>query len=651
MSNFDKLVANWVSAADTRPVEERAQILTNINKNLGRYRDLQNPGEAYARRQEDKRRLEEEKRREEEEEKAREKAAREACRANLPPLPPSMKKPKRPAGAAGNSKALPKGKAATKAKSAATPAADAPVVSEKERARIDAMRIEVHDVDYQFEGDVEVALRKLCDAKDKEGKESKPAASKKANKLSSPRSRKSATARPSTAVAAPAAADPYASSDGTHRNVSPLSPVPQAALGASADGPDSPQRKKPPALAMLQQDNEDADQFREESAGQQATLGGFTFGVNESSDSAADDDEQDDDGDDHIPDELDALRRADQKKRPSRMGISDAPVDIEQARIASFPPTPKSRDKVKIITKVLERHYLFSFLDDGDIAKFASIMDLERFTAGADVIVRGESNDTLFLILSGEVEATVQVVAAGEEDVLMFGQGSTFGDIGLMYDSHTSMTVRAKSDIQCASLERNTYKMIMSRAMAERRERYTGFIRSIAVFAELPPAEVSRLAEALKTSTYSEGDKIITTGTAPGAIHFIVDGSTDVRGRQGQLLATVHAGGYVGHLEFLFQHVAVADVVAATMIVKTAHLSRQQFKRLVTTAHDPMLREVEEDGSFQYYRDIMSGEDAPAKHHDSDASEEAPEYVGTSKSAAVVEDAAVVSSDCNGDGS
>ncbi|GET92350.1 regulatory subunit of protein kinase a-like protein [Leishmania tarentolae] len=319
--------------------------------------------------------------------------------------------------------------------------------------------------------------------------------------------------------------------------------------------------------------------------------------------------------DEFIDDYEDMRRRTLQMHRTSRGAISDSSLDIDEARIASFPATPKSQEKMKTISRVLVRHFLFSTLDDSDIAKFASIMDVEQFEAGTQILEKGHMNDTFFIVLDGEAETTV-LNENGVQVVVPLVRGSTFGDLGLMYEISNDAAVVARSVVQCASLERRTYKMITSRAMEDKRRRYVDFLSSLPVFASVPLRQLENVAERLKEDSYVEGQKLITAGVPNHWLHIVMEGSLSVMvpdeesGAMKEVRA-LHRGDFAGHIEFLYHHVAVANVMAASAVVKTAKLSRSSFEFFPAEARERMIQAVEGGETYATYRKRMDSGTRP----------------------------------------
>lgn len=621
MSDFDKKVAQWVEGSNVSK-DQKESLLNNINKNLQSYRRLENPNA-------------------DKEREAREaELKKEERQRSLPPLPPSQSNSapaEAPAKEQETRKKKKKGKATKKPAKATTPPAPVAVADEsggaakkgtkaKAKATKKPKKAEggehhrssvVKHVDFAFEDDVNKKLEQL--------------------------NRESTAPRQSPPPPSSTRAGAGAGT-GAEKSAEP-------APAAAAPEPTKPKRAAPPLMATLSAEMESGDDDVDADAlagdadaddGQDATMrqmNAFTFGsAPESSHSGSSDGDEDRKGgavvveeEAYIEDKEDKRRRTIQMKRPSRLGISDGTVDVNEAMMASFPETPKSVDNVKTISRVLERHFLFSFLDDADIAKVASYMDLEEFAGGAVILIKGTSNDTFFVVLSGEARATLTDPETDEVATLALTKGSTFGDMGLMYECPNEVDVSAVSDTTCASLERHTYKLIVSRAMTERRQRYKKFLRSVPFFSSLSKAELSRLAESLKQDSYVKGQRIISRGQSNNWLHFVLEGTLNVVGGESgeESITTLKEGDFCGHLEFLNRHKSVADVVVASETVRTAKLSRRQFDTLVGDARGKLLKSIEEDQEYASYRNRMQSE-APPERDNAPAFDEPPAYLDKS---------------------
>ncbi|KAK7196808.1 regulatory subunit of protein kinase a-like protein [Novymonas esmeraldas] len=660
MSSFDKYVAQLVGRMGSSvSKEQREKMLQNIHESIDDYQQLKDPRAAQARRD-----AEETKKRQSVAAK-QQAAALEALeqeqrrklqrQASLPPLSPSLPKgtpPLAPPLEPTKTEPTPQKRKTSKKRStasspnatatlsstrrSATPngAANEAPVTARTRARVS--KVQVRDIDFGFSKKVDAQLRAL-------GKETPaPASSVAGTPFTGAAAASTATKPPPPANAAAAAPWPARAPPAVPAKAPPAAvvsepePQPRASKAPSIT---LPHRLSPPPLdhaAMVDTEsespsingmNETLPLTNHPTICYEENFKDFSFGrPNAASDGESDaekgstSNEEEAEGreareEEFIDDREDLRRRTIQMQRPSRAAISDSSLDIDEARIANFPTTPKSQDKVKTISRVLVRHFLFSTLDDSDIAKFASIMDVEKFEAGASILEKGHPNDTFFIVLDGEAETTVE----NEEGELVTApliRGSTFGDLALMYEVPTDAAVVARSAVQCASLERRTYKMIVSRAMEDKRSRYIDFLSSLPLFSGLSAYELEQVAECLKEDVYVEGKRVIAAGVPNHWLHIVMDGTLRVMvpsEETGEMkeVAQLHRGDYAGHIEFIYRHVSVADVMAASATVKTAKLSRRSFDRIPSAARERLIKAVEEEETYAAYHRRMHGSTPP----------------------------------------
>ncbi|EPY16030.1 hypothetical protein STCU_11597 [Strigomonas culicis] len=237
-------------------------------------------------------------------------------------------------------------------------------------------------------------------------------------------------------------------------------------------------------------------------------------------------------------------------------------------------------------------------------------MDIQNFEVGQTIVRKGELNDEFFLILSGQAETHAAIESAQQETVPL-GRGDTVGDIALMYAAPSEFTAVAIETVQCASLNRHAYKIITSRAMEERRQRYAALLDHVPYLSCLTPEERSNLAETLKEGTFSQGQRLICAGAPGNWIHIVVEGTLEVVGSNSNVIATLHEGDCAGHIEFLYGHLSVANVVVSSETAKTARIGKRMFDRLIGTAREVMMHEIEEGQSYEEYRQTMRSEARP----------------------------------------
>ena len=92
---------------------------------------------------------------------------------------------------------------------------------------------------------------------------------------------------------------------------------------------------------------------------------------------------------------------------------------------------------------------LFSELTREQVDVVLEVAKLETYTPEGEAIVReGESANSFFLILSGEVEVTKRSASSDEEHhVTILAEGSHFGETALVREGHRTATVRARTPV------------------------------------------------------------------------------------------------------------------------------------------------------------------------------------------------------------
>ena len=104
--------------------------------------------------------------------------------------------------------------------------------------------------------------------------------------------------------------------------------------------------------------------------------------------------------------------------------------------------------------------FLFQDLDDREIEEVLDRTKPRKFPAGAEIIREGEPGDSMYIMISGEVEITKQLTLVLDEDTpkervmirLKAEDGVYFGEMSLLENDTRSATVTASTDCQLLEL-------------------------------------------------------------------------------------------------------------------------------------------------------------------------------------------------------
>ncbi len=246
-----------------------------------------------------------------------------------------------------------------------------------------------------------------------------------------------------------------------------------------------------------------------------------------------------------------------------------------------------SHNQLTRLNASVMKNFLFSQLDDESLRTIIFALEEKKVPAETEVIKQGDEGDFFYVVEKGTVDYLVngKVVNTSSD-------GSSFGELALMYNSPRAATVVTKTECILWALDRMTFRRILLEGTAKRRSLYENFLKEVPVLQSLSSYERSKLADALTTQTYNAGENIVTEGEPGENFYFIENGSAEVV-KEGQgVVANLEKGDYFGELTLLYDSPRQATVRATTPL-KAVSLNKNGFQRLLGPAvdilklHDP----------------------------------------------------------------
>ena len=294
---------------------------------------------------------------------------------------------------------------------------------------------------------------------------------------------------------------------------------------------------------------------------------------------------------------------------PRRPTVCSEVYQQEEIDAFEAPSHPKTEEEATWLLARLEKHDLFSHLEDYEltvaVAAMAEVVrqkDDHLYDAG------DEAGDTFYVIMNGSVNIISGKEGEEETVVKTLTRGDTTMDLALLYPvPATDSAVIMENDTKIYTLDRQTYRIILSRASKKKREMYEGFLTTVPFLKEanLSKNELLQLADSLKSVTFEEGQTLIEYGEVGEAFYIIVEGVVDVYGRDDNdkvvKVCDFTVGENVGELEFLRNHRCVADVKARGH-VRTAKMNRLHFEMVMGPVMDVLARTAGESNVYSYYR-------------------------------------------------
>jgi cAMP-dependent protein kinase regulator len=174
--------------------------------------------------------------------------------------------------------------------------------------------------------------------------------------------------------------------------------------------------------------------------------------------------------------------------------------------------------------------------------------------------------------------------------------------LALLYNAPRAATIEAEEDCLLWSLDRATFNHIVKDAAARKREKYEEFLKSVTLLSSMDHYERSKLADAIKETTFKSGEFVIKQGEEGKMFFVIVEGeaiATKVlnQGEPAQEVMKYKQGDYFGELALLKNEPRAANVLCISD-VKCVSLERSSFKRLLGPLDEILRRNM---GAYANY--------------------------------------------------
>jgi CRP-like cAMP-binding protein len=112
---------------------------------------------------------------------------------------------------------------------------------------------------------------------------------------------------------------------------------------------------------------------------------------------------------------------------------------------------------VKKKIAVLKQVSLFAGLDDQTLEQLASISELRTFKAGQTVFTEGESDASLFMVISGVIKIDKQVNAEQQQTLHQLKAGEYFGEISFVRGGEHIASAQAIRDAEVLLIRRTEF--------------------------------------------------------------------------------------------------------------------------------------------------------------------------------------------------
>mmetsp|Transcript_20670 Transcript_20670/g.29064 ORF Transcript_20670/g.29064 Transcript_20670/m.29064 type:complete len:382 (-) Transcript_20670:117-1262(-) len=303
------------------------------------------------------------------------------------------------------------------------------------------------------------------------------------------------------------------------------------------------------------------------------------------------------------------------RKRNRRVSVS-AEVDNyhRESNVFKARIVPKSDDARKNIKEAMSKCFLFNGMDAEQEKKIVDAMEEKKVAPGDEVISQFADGDFFYVIQSGFYEvhkSNGTKENPGEfKRVFQYDQKGSFGELALMYNCPRAATVKAATDGVLWAVDRATFRNIIIKETAKKREMHETFLRKVPVLANLSATHISQIADSLQVKSYNDGEVVIKQGE-PGEAFFLVESGdlvckqTPEGASDAVEVGNLSSGDYFGERALLTNEPRAADVVSSGAS-KVVSMDRATFERLFTKENESVGEMMKKIKSYPTANDILA---------------------------------------------
>jgi CRP-like cAMP-binding protein len=115
------------------------------------------------------------------------------------------------------------------------------------------------------------------------------------------------------------------------------------------------------------------------------------------------------------------------------------------------------------INDILKQVPFFQTLGKDSMDFIVDRLKFDKIEAGQDVVRIGDPGDTMYIVISGEVDVIIEGPDGKENKVAKIGSGNYFGEMALMTGEPRSATIRTNSTCELFSLTKDDFDIILEK--------------------------------------------------------------------------------------------------------------------------------------------------------------------------------------------
>ncbi|XP_078677599.1 cAMP-dependent protein kinase type II regulatory subunit-like isoform X1 [Branchiostoma floridae x Branchiostoma belcheri] len=258
---------------------------------------------------------------------------------------------------------------------------------------------------------------------------------------------------------------------------------------------------------------------------------------------------------------------------------------------------PKSDSQRTRLAQAVASILLFKSLDPEQMQEVLDAMFERKVVPDEHVIDQGDDGDNFYVIDSGTYNIYVKIDGT-DKHVGSYDNTGSFGELALMYNTPRAATIVATSDGVLWALDRQTFRRILLKNAYKKRKMYENLLDNVPMLKTLEQFERMKVADALMTQSFEDGEVIIRQGDSADCMYFVEEGVVRIAMKNKddpdkELEVTrCKQGDYFGELALVTNNPRAASAYAVGK-TKVARLDVHAFERLLGPCKELMKRNIE----------------------------------------------------------
>ncbi|KAG7325544.1 hypothetical protein KOW79_011860 [Hemibagrus wyckioides] len=283
-------------------------------------------------------------------------------------------------------------------------------------------------------------------------------------------------------------------------------------------------------------------------------------------------------------------------------GISAEPqsfTELTELTGEAFRKIPKSDRSKELIKEAILDNDFMKNLELSQIQEIVDCMYPVEYDKESCIIKEGDVGSLVYVMEDGKVEVTKEGMK-----LCTMGPGKVFGELAILYNCTRTATVQTLTNVKLWAIDRQCFQTIMMRTGLIKHAEYMEFLKSVPTFQGLAEEILSKLADVLEETHYSDGEYIIRQGARGDTFFIISKGKVNVT-REDSPNDIVHLrglgkGDWFGEKALQGEDIRTANVIAAGAVTCLV-IDRDSFKHLIGGLDDVSNKGYEDAGAKAKY--------------------------------------------------